>query len=127
MDDVLYGLSSATIAFTSLALMLLAMEAGYRAGRRAQVTTTETSRSQINTVQASLLGLLALLLGFTFSIALERHNGRSSAVVEEANTIGTAFLRTELLPEPARGDARRTFAEYAGARARMSALTASVR
>ena len=123
MDDTLYSLSSATIAFTSLALMLLAMEAGYRLGRRAQATTSEESRSQIGTVQASLLGLLALMLGFTFSIALDRHNGRSSAVVEEANTIGTAFLRTELLPDPLRAEARRTFVEYAGVRARMSALT----
>ena len=123
MDDFFYGLSSWTIALTILALMLLAMEAGFRIGLRGQASSNPESRSQISTVLTSLLGILALLLGFTFSIALDRYSGRSLAVVNEANAIGTAFLRTDLLPEPARSDARRAFADYADVRARMSVLT----
>ena len=123
MDNFFYGLSGWTIALSLLALMLLAMEAGCRAGLRGQARSTNDSRAQISTVQTSLLGILALLLGFTFSIALDRYNGRSLAVVNEANAIGTAFLRTDLLPEPTRSDARRAFADYAGVRARMSVLT----
>ena len=122
MDDIFYGQSTGTIALVILALMLLAMEAGYRFGLRGQSTSPE-SRSQIGTVQTSLLGMLALMLGFTFSIALDRYNSRSLAVVNEANAIGTAFLRTDLLPEPSRTGARRVFADYAGVRARMSTLT----
>ncbi len=123
MDDFFYGLSSWTITLSLLALMLLAMEAGSRVGRRSQGTSNAESRSQISTVLTSLLGILALLLGFTFSIALDRYNGRSLAVVNEANAIGTAFLRTDLLPEPARSDTRRAFADYTGVRVRMSVLT----
>jgi len=123
MDQFFYGLSSGTITLSILALMLLAMEAGSRIGLRAKSNVTPESRSQIETVQTSLLGLLALMLGFTFSIALDRHNNRSLAVVNEANAIGTAFLRTDLLPEPARTEARRTFSEYASLRAQMSELT----
>jgi hypothetical protein len=123
MDDFFYGLSSWTIALTILALMLLAMEAGFRIGLRGQASSSPESRSQISTVLTSLLGILALLLGFTFSIALDRYSGRSLAVVNEANAIGTAFLRTDLLPEPARTEARRAFADYADVRARMSVLT----
>ena len=92
MDNFFYGLSGWTIALSLLALMLLAMEAGCRAGLRGQARSTNDSRAQISTVQTSLLGILALLLGFTFSIALDRYNGRSLAVVNEANAIGTAFL-----------------------------------
>ena len=43
--------------------------------------------------------------------------------MNEANAIGTVFLRTEFLPDPPRADARRAFADYAGVRARMSTLT----
>lgn len=123
MDDFFYGLNSTTITFSIVALMVLAMEAGSRIGLRARAHVTDKSRAQIETVQTSLLGLLALMLGFTFSIALDRHNNRSLAVVNEANAIGTAFLRTDLLPDPPRAEARRAFSEYAALRARMSALT----
>lgn len=123
VDQFFYGLSSGTITLSILALMLLAMEAGSRIGLRSRTRVTAESRSQIETVQTSLLGLLALMLGFTFSIALDRHNNRSLAVVSEANAIGTAFLRTDLLPEPTRAEARLVFAEYADLRARMSELT----
>jgi hypothetical protein len=123
MDDFFYSLSSWTIALTILAVMLLAMEAGFRIGRRGQAPSSPETRSQISAVLTSLLGILALLLGFTFSIALDRYSGRSLAVVNEANAIGTAFLRTDLLPEPARTDARRAFADYTGVRTRMSVLT----
>jgi hypothetical protein len=123
MDEFFYGLNSGTITFSILALMLLAMEAGSRLGLRTSARVTAQARSQIETVQTSLLGLLALMLGFTFSIALDRHNNRSRAVVNEANAIGTAFLRTDLLPDAPRADARRAFSEYADVRARMSVLT----
>lgn len=46
----------------------------------------------------SVLGLLALLIGFTFSIALGRYDERRQLVVKEANALGTTWLRTDLLP-----------------------------
>ncbi len=122
MEDFFYSLSNGIIALIILALMLLAMEVGYRVGLRGQATSPD-SRTQISAVQTSLLGILALMLAFTFSIALDRYNSRSLAVVNEANAIGTAFLRTGLLPEPPRAEAQRAFADYAGVRARMSTLT----
>jgi hypothetical protein len=45
-----------------------------------------------------MLGLLALLLSFAFSLALQRYDERSQAVVNEANAIGTIFLQAQLLP-----------------------------
>jgi hypothetical protein len=51
---------------------------------------------------SAVLGLLALLLGFTFSLAIDRFDARRSLVLQEANIIGTTYLRTQLLPEPHR-------------------------
>ena len=59
-----------------------------------------------------MLGVLALLLGFTFSLSLQRYDSRSQAVVAEANAIGTAILRAELLPLAARSEARQGLLHY---------------
>jgi hypothetical protein len=53
-------------------------------------------------VISAVLGLMALLLGFTFSIALDRFESRRALVLQEANAIGTAYLRTQLLNPPHR-------------------------
>jgi hypothetical protein len=51
-------------------------------------------------IVSAVLGLLALLLGFTFSLAIERFEIRRELVVQDANAIGTAYLRVQLLDEP---------------------------
>ena len=51
---------------------------------------------------SAILGLLALLLGFTFSIAISRFDVRRVNVLSEANAIGTTYLRSQLLDEPHR-------------------------
>ncbi|SFD99990.1 hypothetical protein SAMN04488523_104181 [Sulfitobacter brevis] len=96
--DLMYDIPTPIIAIVLLLAMLLAMWLGYRAGTGRQSRETEQTRSQTTAVQGSLLGLLALLLGFTFSLALARHDARSASVVSEANAIGTAWLRTDFLP-----------------------------
>jgi len=97
----MYSQSSALIVSGLFILMLLAMEmgfrSGFRSGRREQASATEAI-TQANTVLVSLLGLLALLLAFTFSAALQRYDHRSQTVVAEANAIGTTYLRARLLP-----------------------------
>lgn len=67
-------------------------------------------------IPTTILGLLALLLGFTFSMAVDRYNRRSEVVVKEANAIGTAYLRTDLVPEPYRSKARKAIREYTSLR-----------
>ncbi len=93
----MYGQSSALIVLGLFVLMLLSMEIGVRSGRRKKAIAPEAI-TQANAVLASMLGLLALLLAFTFSAALQRYEDRSQAVVAEANAIGTAYLRAKLLP-----------------------------
>lgn len=96
----MYDHSTVLIVAVLLVVLLLAIEAGYRIGRYLADDTDEAPKVQIGAIQASLLGVLALLLGFTFSLALQRHDSRSQAVVVEANAIGTAMLRAGLLHAP---------------------------
>jgi hypothetical protein len=67
---------------------------------------------------ASILGLLALVLGFTFSLAASRFDARRMAVLEEANAIGTTYLRARLLPDPERSEIARLLREYVDTRLR---------
>ncbi len=53
-------------------------------------------------IVSAVLGLLALLMGFTFSLAVDRFDARRLLVLEEANAIGTAYLRAQVLDEPHR-------------------------
>lgn len=87
-----------------LGCLLLAVEAGYRghrwlARRRQGDDTMEDGQSHL---LSAVLGLLALLLGFTFSLSLSRYEARRDMVLQEANAIGTAALQAELLGEPNR-------------------------
>lgn len=127
MKEIFYGYPSGAIALFMLALMALAMEIGHRLGTRSGARTTPTAKSQIEAMQATLLGMLALMLGFTFSISLDRFNSRSEAVVHEANTIGTAWLRSRLLPDASRAEAQALFEAYAQTRARTVTLTWATR
>lgn len=71
---------------------------------------------ELGAVNGALLGLLALLLAFTFSMSNDRYNLRRSLVIEEANAIGTAILRTDLYPDSIRIRLRSQFREYVEAR-----------
>lgn len=51
---------------------------------------------------SAVLGLLALLMGFTYALAVDRYETRRALVLEEANAIGTTYLRAQLLEEPHR-------------------------
>lgn len=114
----MYDIPSYWIAAGLFISMAAAVETGYYVGGRFSASRDETSKEHVNTIQASIIGILALLLGFTFSLALQRYDSRSEAVVDEANAIGTTYLRSDLLPAPMRDDAKRLLAEYVGERVR---------
>lgn len=116
----MYDISSLTIAAVLFVGMLLAMEIGLHLGRRRQAVQTEAVKRQISAVQASFFGVLALLLGFTFSLSLSRFDSRSEALVDEANAIGTAYLRADLLSAADREEARAVLRDYVDLRVRSS-------
>src|SRR6202140_713251 len=98
--EILHGANECVLGLVFLALMVGASEAGFRLGRKTGQQTSEDTKSQVSTVEAGILGVLGLLLGFTMSMAVTRFEVRKQLVLEEANAIGTSCLRTELLPAP---------------------------
>jgi hypothetical protein len=69
----------------------------------------------VGVVQGTLLGLVGLLLAFGLSMAVGRYEARRALVVQEANDIGTTFLRAQLLAEPERSESLALLAEYGDA------------
>jgi len=121
--EVLYDINSLYLMAGMLACMGLAILLGAQSGRGRAERTTPEGKAQISALQASLLGLMALLLGFSLSMALGRFDSRSAAVVTEANAIGTAWLRTDLLSEPGRSAVREALADYVTIRAQTGSVT----
>jgi hypothetical protein len=99
-QGVLYGTHEVTIQLVFLALMLAITEVGFRLGRKVEASTPSDTKSQISTIEAAVLGVLALLLGFTMSMAVSRFEVRKQLVLDEANAINTSLLRAQLLPAP---------------------------
>jgi hypothetical protein len=100
-----------------------AAEAGSRLAGRRSDTIGDRELAEVSTIQAAVLGLVALLLGFTFSMAATRFDARKELVRDEANAIGTAWLRAELLPEPQRGNVMRLLRSYVDTRFELQRTT----
>lgn len=124
MNELFYDVNTGLIAGVLLLSMALAIELGHRLGLRSKGATNEATRAHISGIQSSILGILALLLGFTFSLSLQRFDSRSEAVVEEANAIGTAYLRVQLLPAAMRTEVRALLRDYLDLPVQASVLTA---
>jgi hypothetical protein len=80
----------------------------------------DKSSDQEGLIVSSVMGLLALLVGFTFSLALDRFDGRRTGVLEEANAIGTTYLQTQLLDAPHRERISQLLMAYASNRLTLS-------
>jgi hypothetical protein len=92
----LYNYSLLTIFLVGLAAILTAIEIGRWLG----VHAGGEAGGNVSTLEGAIIGLLALILGFTFAMALSRFEARRDAILTEANAIGTTALRARLLPEP---------------------------
>jgi hypothetical protein len=85
-----------------LVVVLLSVECGYRLGKYRRARHEEEKEAPLGTMVAATLGLLAFVLAFTFGLAAARFDARRQVLLDEANAIGTTYLRAGMLPE--RGD-----------------------
>ncbi|MEZ5460371.1 hypothetical protein [Dokdonella sp.] len=122
MLDLIFQQNSLLISAGIFAGMVLAVEFGYRLGRPVQGRESDTTRTHINAIQGSLLGFLALILGFTLSLSLQRYDMRSQAVVDEANAIGTTWLRAQLLPDSVRTQVQDRLRQHVDLRVRAGSI-----
>jgi hypothetical protein len=96
------------------AVVLGFVAVGYLAGwvlRR----QAETLREPVGIVQGAFFALVGLILAFGLSLAIGRYDSRRAAVVDDANTIGTTYLRAQTLAEPMRSSSIRLLSEYTDA------------
>jgi hypothetical protein len=106
----------ALIALALFVAMLLLLEAGRRWGAHRRTRLPEGVSSGLGAVEGAVFALLGLLIAFTFSGAASRFDARRALVVEEVNSIGTAWLRLDLLPAEARTPLRDLFRRYLDSR-----------
>ena len=110
--NIIYDWPTWVLLVSLLALMFAATEVGYRLGRARHAEEPEGSHAVSNALKGSIIGLVALLLGFSYSITSSRFNQRQRLVLDEANAIGTCYLRAGLLGEPARNRIRAALHRY---------------
>jgi hypothetical protein len=113
MNPTSYGMIFAVGLFVG---MIACLETGRRIGNRRMARDPEGARQGVAAVEGSVFGLLGLLIAFTFSGAASRFDARRQMVVTEANNIGTAWLRLDLLPQDPAAKLRGLFRQYLDAR-----------
>ncbi len=106
----------AITALVVLALLSVANELGFRVGRANKSDVPEPERAVANAIKGSVIGLVAFLLGFAFSISFNRHDQRPQVVIDESNAVGTLYLRAGLLADPERTALRVALTRYLDAR-----------
>jgi hypothetical protein len=98
-------------AFALSVVLLLSCQVGFFIGRRA-VSRPDHAFDHAMSWQGAVMGLAALLIGFTFAMAVQRFDARKQVLMSEANAIGTTYLRTHMLDEPSGRELRQLLRGY---------------
>jgi hypothetical protein len=115
---IFYYLPSGVVALALLLLIPLVIYLGYRFGLHISFKRKPLDEGSFGGLETGLYGLVGLLLAFTFGMAAARYDSRRNVMVQEANAIGTAILRTDLYPDSVRSPMRSLLSEYLEARTR---------
>lgn len=122
----MFGDHELVLFFVAVAIYLLVIEVGFRLGQKlrplGRADDDDAYRSHVTGLQSALLGLLALLLGFTFAMAVNRYDLRKSLVIEEANAISKVYWRSQLAPEPERSDLAALLRDYVSLRVKVHSV-----
>ena len=119
VDAFLFDVPEWLVALVLLAAMVGVLALGRRYGERDRAQLGDRNEEGFN-LSGAMLGLLALLLAFNYSVVSGHFDLRKQLVVKEANAIGTAWLRTDFAPEPPRRELRDLLREYTDLRCRFS-------
>jgi hypothetical protein len=110
-----FTLDAVLLACGLFLAMLACLEIGRRIGAR-RAAQAGDAQAGAGVVEGAVFALLGLLIAFTFSGAAARFDQRRALIIEEANAIGTAYLRLDLLPAAAQEELREEFRRYLDAR-----------
>jgi hypothetical protein len=105
-----------SVVISLFTIMLVLMEIGRRVGIHRRKQDAAGANAGLTTIDGAVFGLMGLLVAFTFSGAAGRFDARRQLIGQEANNIGTAYLRIDLLPAEAQATVRQDFRNYVDAR-----------
>ena len=111
-----FAVTSAFAALLLFVALILLFEVGRRIRRWRVARDGEHDAGAFGIIDGAIFALLGLLIAFTFSGAASRFQSRREHVVHEANAIGTAYLRIDLVPAAAQPGLRQQFRDYVDSR-----------
>ena len=114
--SLLQSTPTIVVAISIFVLLITFYFLGFRLRSRVKENNQLETTEDLGAINGALLGLLAMLLAFTFSMANSRYDTRRELVIEEANDIGTAILRTDVYPDSMRTILRSRLKDYVDAR-----------
>ena len=106
-----FRLTSLELGLLLFAVVFGATAIGFGLGRRHR-HRSDSLREPFAVLQAALLGVVGLILAFGLALAVGRYENRRADVVDEANAIGTTYLRAQTLAEPIRGRSLALLVQY---------------
>jgi len=109
MGGVFDRLDAWMVALVLAAVMITAWRLGWRSGRALHARGEDPSLGKLDDASIALLGLL---LAFSFSMALGKHDRRREMVVADSNAIGDFYTCASLLPDPVRSELQKVIREY---------------
>lgn len=109
--DVFYNLDLWLVILIMLMILAAASYIGKLSGRFHR-RLKDADEDSTNFAPTTILGLMALVLGFTFSMSVAHYENRRNLVIQEANAIGTAYLRADLLPQAAKEKVKILLKQY---------------
>jgi hypothetical protein len=113
------------MGFCLLLVLWAAALAGALCRKRRRRAQDDHEWDEFGLVVSATLTLLGLLIGFSFSMAIGRYDQRKNYEEEEANAIGTEYVRADLLPDPTRSKVKGLLVEYLNLRIRLYESNAS--
>lgn len=113
---VLYNFPLWTPGIMFITVLIFALEFGYRVGLKRRDKWKDADSGGGAVVLTSLFALLGLVLAFTYASGVSRFDARKAAVLNEANAIGTAYLRADLVAEPGRTELKQVLLDYTRSR-----------
>ena len=121
--NIFYRLDPFLICLVLMGVLLGAEEFGFRIKGRLGAGPDNIEKADIALIVGAVLTLLGLLLGFTYAMSEGRYETRRELVVEEANAIGTTYLRARALPEPRSSQIQELLRQYAALRVEIGSMT----
>ena len=114
--SLLYNLPVWVAGFMCIAILAVSLEFGFRVGLKRREHWKDADSGGGAVVLTSMFAVMGLVLAFTYASGVSHYDSRKNAVIIEANALGTAFNRADLVAEPGRTELKTTLLDYARSR-----------